>query len=132
MEKWTVEQYHEYLAKQANAKTKFNNKKVIYKGIKFDSIVERNRYIILKDDIKHGKIKNLIVHPKFKLLDKVKWQGQTLRSRSYIADFQYQKGNNIIVEDVKSVITQKDKAFRLKMRLFIQKYPQYVFKIITY
>jgi len=63
MEKWTVEQYHEYLAKQANAKTKFNNKKVIYKGIKFDSIVERNRYIILKDDIKHGKIKNLHCTP---------------------------------------------------------------------
>ena len=38
---------------------KYHNKKIIYNGIKFDSIKEKNRYIELKLLERAGLIKNL-------------------------------------------------------------------------
>ena len=106
-------------------KNKYHNKKVIYKGIKFDSKKERDRYITLKQLEKAGIIEELELQPKFLLLDTIHYKGKTYSKTYYIADFWYfdvNKGKHII-EDVKSPITAKDKVYRLKIKMLLTKYP---------
>ena len=105
--------------------SKYHNKKVIYKGIKFDSKKERARFITLKQLEKAGIIKDLELQPKFLLLDTIHYKGKTYPKTYYKADFKYfdnEKGK-YIVEDVKSPITAKDKVYRLKTKMLLAKYP---------
>ena len=106
-------------------KNKYHNKKVTYKGIKFDSKKERDKYIELKQLEKAGIIKELELQPKFLLLDTIHYKGKTYPKTYYKADFKYfdnEKGK-YIVEDVKSPITAKDKVYRLKIKMLLAKYP---------
>lgn len=92
---------------------KYGNKKTVIDGIKFDSIKEGKRYRQLSFMQKHGAIKDLECQPSFKFYEGEKWQF------TYKADFRYfdiEKGQTII-EDVKSVATQKNSTYRLKKRL---------------
>lgn len=50
------------------------------------------------------------------------------RKIEYIGDFVYKEGSKMIVDDVKGVKTE---VFRLKHKLFLAKYPDYIFKITT-
>lgn len=105
--------------------SKYHNKKVIYNGIKFDSKKEKSRYITLKQLERAGIIKDLELQPKFLLLDTIHYKGKTYPKTYYKADFRYfdnGKGK-YIVEDVKSPITAKDKAYRLKIKMLLAKYP---------
>lgn len=104
---------------------KYYNKKVIYNGIKFDSIKEKNRYIQLKLLEKAKEIKELELQPKFLLIDTIRYNNKTYHKTYYIADFRYFsiKEGKYIVEDVKSPITAKDKVYRLKIKLLLSKYP---------
>ncbi len=105
--------------------TKYHNTKVIYKGIKFDSKKERDRYIQLKQLHSLGIIESLELQPKFLLLDTIHYKGKTYSKTYYKADFKYfdnEKGK-YIVEDVKSPITAKDKVYRLKIKMLLTKYP---------
>ena len=105
--------------------SKYHNKKVIYKGIKFDSKKERDKYIELNQLEKAGIIKELELQPKFLLLDTIHYKGKTYPKTYYKADFKYfdnEKGK-YIVEDVKSPITAKDKVYRLKIKMLLAKYP---------
>ena len=108
---------------------KYHNKKVIYNGIKFDSKKERDRYIKLKLYQSIGKIKYLELQPKFLLLDTIHYKGKTYPKTYYKADFKYFDINmgKYIVEDVKSPITAKDKAYRLKIKMLLVKYPDIEF-----
>ena len=104
---------------------KYHNTKVIYKGIKFDSKKERDRYITLKQLEKAGIIKELELQPKFLLLDTIHYKDKTYPKTYYKSDFKYfdnEKGK-YIVEDVKSPITAKDKVYRLKIKMLLTKYP---------
>lgn len=104
---------------------KYHNTKVIYKGIKFDSKKERDRYITLKQLEKAGIIKELKLQPKFLLIDTIHYKSKTYPKTYYKADFKYfdnEKGK-YIVEDVKSPITAKDKVYRLKIKMLLTKYP---------
>ena len=106
-------------------KNKYHNTKVIYNGIKFDSKKERARFITLKQLEKAGIIKELELQPKFLLLDTIHYKGKTYPKTYYKADFKYfdnEKGK-YIVEDVKSLITAKDKVYRLKIKMLLVKYP---------
>lgn len=110
-------------------KNKYHNTKVIYNGIKFDSKKERDRYITLKLYERLGNIKNLELQPKFLLLDTIHYKNKTYPKTYYIADFKYfdnEKGKYII-EDVKSLITAKDKVYRLKIKILLSKYPDIEF-----
>ena len=49
--------------------SKYGNKKVEYNGIKFDSLLERNRYIFLKDQEDKGVIQRLALQPSYRLMD---------------------------------------------------------------
>ena len=102
---------------------KYHNTKVIYKGIKFDSKKERDRYIQLKQLHSLGIIESLELQPKFLLLDTIHYKGKTYPKTYYKADFKYfdNKKGKYIVEDVKSPITAKDKVYRLKIKILLTK-----------
>lgn len=103
---------------------KYHNKKVIYNGITFDSIKEKNRYIELKLLERAGVIKDLKLQYEFELQPAFILNKKKIRKISYIADFFYfdNKLNDYVVEDVKSEITKKDKIYCLKKKMFQYKY----------
>lgn len=111
---------------------KYHNTKVIYNGIKFDSKKERARYIELKQLEKAGIIKDLELQPKFLLLDTIHYKGKTYPKTYYKADFKYFAINmgKYIIEDIKSLITAKDKVYRLKIKMLLTKYPNIEFREI--
>ena len=97
-----------------------------YKAIKtkideivFASALEAKRYKQLKLLEAAGAIKNLILQPKFNLMDSYKYNGKTIRAIDYIADFMYEEDGKRIVEDVKGVRT---KDYIIKSKLFIKQY----------
>lgn len=104
--------------------SKYHNKKVIYDGIKFDSIKEKNRYIELKLLERAGLIKDLKLQYEFELQPAFTLNNKKIRKISYIADFYYfdNKLNDFIIEDVKSEITKKDKTYCLKKKMFEYRY----------
>jgi hypothetical protein len=116
---------------------KYNNTKVEYDGIKFDSKKEMQRYIVLKDAENSGVISNLELQVKYELIpavreeyiehlktkDKVKTRTLQLPI-TYTCDFQYFKDGNTVVEDVKASpnMAAIDKSFILKEKLFRWKF----------
>ena len=108
--------------------SKYRSKKVKVDGIPFDSKLEARRYKELKLLERAGRIKDLELQPKFELIPTVRWKGKTLRVTKYIADFSYkdEKGN-FIVEDVKGFETD---VYKLKRKLFLQRYPEIDFREI--
>jgi len=115
---------------------RFNNKffahKVEYDGIKFDSRLERDRYIFLVDAQAHGKISNLRRQVVFEIIPKqthivakqlktkVRYEEKVLESNAeYTADFVYMLGDREIVEDTKSEYTRKEKDYVLRRKLLL-------------
>lgn len=99
--------------------SKYKNKKVVYQGKKFDSIKERNRYIVLQSWEKAGVISDLRLQVSFVLAPSVKFAGDEKAKPAlrYIADFTYVKDGQLIVEDVKSKVTKKVGLYRVKKHL---------------
>ena len=108
------------------SKSKYKNIKVVVEGKIFHSKKEGNRYLDLLELEKKRLIYDLILQPRFTLLDKMKWNGITLYKRSYIADFQYidTVTGDTIVEDVKGFLTP---IYKLKRHLFLSLYPGFKF-----
>lgn len=98
-------------------KSKYGNQKVEHDGIVFDSKKERDRYCELKILEKAKAITDLKRQVKYVLVEK---KGKE-RETSYIADFVYKKGNEVVVEDVKSKAT-KTPLYRLKKKLMLERY----------
>lgn len=101
--------------------SKYRNKKVMYDGIKFDSIAEKNRYIELKLLERAKKITDLKLQVPFVLLDKYEINGKKRQGIKYIADFVYidiEKGK-YVVEDTKGMRTE---VYKIKKKLFENKY----------
>lgn len=97
-------------------KSKYSNKIVEIDGIKFRSIREGSRYRILKILQQDGHITNLILQPKFVLVED-KSIGFKL---TYIADFQYVNNmGKTVVEDVKGM---KTNVYKQKKKLMLRKY----------
>ena len=112
---------------------KYHNKKVSYKGIKFDSIKEMNWYLILNEAQNRGKIKELELQKKFELQKSfIDNNGKKQRTITYIADFFYYDVDKkcYVAEDVKSEATRKDKVYNLKKKMFMYQYPNILFKEI--
>lgn len=110
---------------------KYHNKKVELHGIKFDSIKEKNRYLILEAAQEKGIIKELKLQKKFELQEGfTDNSGKKQRPIYYIADFFYfdNKLDCYVAEDVKSKATREDKVYRLKKKLFMYQYPNVWFK----
>lgn len=107
--------------------SKYFSKKFNYDGKRFDSKKEAQRYYELKLLEKAKEIEDLECQPSFvvvEMKESTKYNGRKLSNIKYIADFIYKdiKTNKIIVEDVKSEYTRKDAVYRIKMKLFINKY----------
>lgn len=100
---------------------KYNAKKTVVDGIKFDSKKEAARYEVLKGLEQSGKIGQLELQPRFELQERFKYRGETVRKIEYIADFSYlDKEKGLwVVEDVKGVKTD---VYKLKKKLFLFKY----------
>ena len=112
---------------------KYNNTKVEFDNIKFDSKREMKRYLVLKEAQDKGIITDLELQPKYELIpaireeyikhlktkDKVETRTVQL-AITYTADFRYQKDGATVVEDVKASpnMAALDKAFLLKEKMF--------------
>ncbi|MCP6105310.1 DUF1064 domain-containing protein, partial [Klebsiella pneumoniae] len=86
-------------------------------GITFDSKKEAERYKLLKSMQDDGLINDLECQPKFILIPSQYFEtiGRRERGVDYVAYFRYKDNlGQIIVEDVKSAITAKDKVYRIK------------------
>ena len=102
---------------------KYHNKKCIYKYMTLDSKKERDYYVILEMMLKNKQITDLKTQVKFELQPSFKFNGKTIRSISYIADFTYiDKKNKLHIIDVKSEATKKDKVYIFKKKIFQYKY----------
>ena len=93
--------------------SKYGNKKTEIDGIIFHSKAEANRYLDLKCLERAGKIKNLVLQPRYDY----KLNGKLIFF--YKADFKYFDVdlNREVIEDVKSKMTAKLSTYRLKKKL---------------
>lgn len=108
--------------------SKYRNKKTVVDNIKFDSVLEANRYQELKLLQRAKQISNLRLQVPFLLQEGFKKNGKTHRKIEYIADFVYEENGQTIVEDTKGMKTE---TFKIKQKLFEYKYPELSIKIIT-
>ena len=114
---------------------KYHARKCEYKGMKFDSTKERDRYIYLSSLERSGVIHRLrrqvrfelfpdeyedvVVHLKTK--DKVV-KKLSCKGVSYTADFVYEKNGRDVVEDVKGSkdVVTRDAELRFKMMHYLK------------
>lgn len=127
-------QYKKYFGLSNVVKgNKYHNKKTTLFDMKFDSIKEKNRYILL-DELKKKKIiTELKLQQKFIIQESfVDNTGKTQRPIYYIADFYYYdtRMKCYVAEDVKSKATREDKVYRIKKKMFLHEYPNIIFKEI--
>jgi len=98
---------------------KYGNRKTKIDGFTFDSAKESKRYLELKILLRAGKIRDLILQPKFTLQEPFTYNGKVERAITYTADFSYIKDGEKIVEDVKGFKTD---IYKLKRKMFLYKY----------
>ncbi|HBF5147629.1 TPA: DUF1064 domain-containing protein [Clostridioides difficile] len=100
--------------------SKYNNKKIVIDGIKFDSKDESEYYLYLKEKKENGEIKDFGLQQKFELQPKFKKDGKSYRAITYIVDFAIYKWNgDVVYIDVKGYSTQQGE---LRKKLFDYKY----------
>lgn len=121
----TLKEYHEFMksekAKAKSSNNKYNNKITIVNGIKFSSRKEAKRYGELLLLVRSNKITDLRMQVPFELVDKQLLAGES-RVKSairYVCDFCYYdiSRGGMIIEDVKSDATKKNKLYRTKKHL---------------
>jgi hypothetical protein len=98
-------------------KSKYKNEKAEYKGLKFDSIGERDHYIELELRQRAGEIRDLKTQVSFEIQPAfTDSKGKRIRAITYKADFVYYdlKDKRTHVEDFKGF---KTKEYLLKKKL---------------
>jgi hypothetical protein len=100
-------------------KPKYHNVKTVVDGIAFDSKREATRYQYLKLLERKGEICCLKLQVPFELFPSQRIAGRVVeRSWSYVADFTYETGGKLVVEDSKGVRTA-DYIGKRKAMLFL-------------
>ena len=100
--------------------SKYRNHKITVNGITYDSKKEARRHAELLLMERAGQISNLERQVKYTLIPSQRINGKVVeREVSYSADFRYIKDGEVIIEDVKSEITRKDKAYIIKRKLML-------------
>lgn len=120
------------MKKKAN---KYNAKKVEYNGILFDSVKEKDRYLVLKQAQDSGLISGLQRQVAFELIPKVTENViKHLKTKDkvverfvqsaivYVCDFQYIKDEQVVVEDIKISPKCIPVDYRLKEKMFRAKF----------
>lgn len=102
--------------------TKYGAKKTFVDDIRFDSQMEADFYLWLKELQKEGQIGKFTLQPKFELQEAFKKRGINFRKIEYRADFLVQMldGSELVI-DVKGFETAD---FKLKQKMFEKKFPQ--------
>jgi len=100
-------------------RAKYRNVKTEVDGLKFDSKKEAKRWVELKQLLDAGRISNLMRQVVFQLVPQVVLDGRKQQPVKYVADFQYQLGDQIIVEDVKGFKTPEYRMKRKMMKAFL-------------
>lgn len=107
---------------------KYRNTPTTVAGLKFDSKAEARRYLYLWGQYGAGQIHDLKLQPEFTLQEAYTTPtGERVRAIRYRADFSYERDGETIVEDVKGMET---KEFKLKAKLFAEKYPHLTLEIV--
>jgi len=97
---------------------KYGDKPTIDYNIKFASKKEAHRYLILRDDLQHGRITNLETQPEYKIWT-LREDGTEIAVARYVADFRYVRDGKTVIEDVKGV---KTPVYKLKKKLIEARY----------
>ena len=107
---------------KAEKAPKYRNKKCRWMGIEFDSIRERDRYIVLADQEKGGWISDLRRQVRFQLIPDQWHNGKLIeRKVEYVADFVYRDHyGETVVEDAKGF--RKNQVWIIKRKLMLEKY----------
>lgn len=114
---------------------KYGAKKTEYKGIVFDSTVERDRYIYLEHLQAAGKISGLRRQVKFEIIPKltktitiqmktkIKYVERVVEmAASYTSDFVYKEGDMYVIEDTKSEYGKMaSRDYPLRKKLMVHK-----------
>ena len=74
-----------WLRKKRKRRSKFNNRRVKIQGHWFDSQKEGNRFLVLMQDLKEGRIRNLELQVPFNL------EVNGVHICKYVADFVYER-----------------------------------------
>lgn len=113
--------------------SKYHNVKVVVDEIKFDSKLEAERYLQLKEWEKEGRITGLELQPCFELVPAFEKNGKKWRRMTYVADFRYFScaDDKCIVEDVKGSEKVLTDVFKLKQKLFEYLYHGLTITIVT-
>ena len=107
-----------FTGKPKFGRRKYSNKKTMVDGHLFDSKKEAVRYGLLKMRESLGEITHLELQPEFRCVV------NGVLVCKYRADFAYfEEGRGRIIEDVKSAITRKNRAYRIKKKLVEALYP---------
>lgn len=110
-------------------RTKYGNVKQRVDGHVFDSKKEAQRYRLLCWRQAAGEITDLKVHPRYELQPSFRDRhGRLVRAINVTWDFYYHEHGVEVVEDVKSPPTRKETAYRIRVRLFKARYPDFDFK----
>ena len=115
-----IQEYKELL-KSSEAKSKYHNKKVEFRGITFDSVKERDYYLYLLDREKRGEVRDISrqyeieIQPNFTTP-----AGEKIKAITYLADFYFYDlvSNSWRVIDVKGYKTD---VYKLKKKLLAYK-----------
>ena len=101
--------------------SKYHAKKAVIDGIQFDSQVEGQYYLYLKDKQEKGWIAAFNLQPRYLLQEGFEKNGKKYRPIYYVADFEIlHNDGSIEVVDVKGMLTTD---FKLKQKLFEKRYP---------
>lgn len=134
---WTEEEYKEFMDrrqahKPTSSKTsKYHAKKVEKYGRTWDSRKELAEYENLLLLQRLGEVTKIELQPKYVLQEAYVRDGKKIRELAYIADFRVtMTDGSIIVIDVKSKATEKNKEYRIKRKLLLYKYRDIDFREI--
>ena len=107
---------------------KYNNKKTIVDGIKFDSEMESHYYIYLKQLKEIGEVVDFVLQPTYLLQEGFNLNGKRIRPITYKADFKviYKDGHEEVI-DVKGKITEE---FKIKRKMLLYRYRNITFKCV--
>jgi hypothetical protein len=103
--------------------SKYRNTKCEHNGIKFDSQLERSHWFHLIQQQAAGLISDLRLQVPFVLTErKQRDDGTWERKSTYVADFTYIRDGKLVVEDVKSEATRKNRTYIQKRKQMLDKH----------
>ena len=107
---------------------KYNNKKTIVDGIKFDSEMESHYYLYLKHLKEIGEVVDFVLQPTYLLQEGFILNGKRIRAITYKADFKviYKDGHEEVI-DVKGKLTEE---FKIKRKMLLYRYRDINFKCV--